>query len=347
MRVVLVGCGAMAEGWLTAILRSPLLAGKLELVGLVDTQIEAATQLAAKFDLTDTPLSDNLQHSIDTHRPDAVFDVTTPQARPTVVRQALNAGLHVLAEKPMAPTLQDAQQLAALADDKDLLYVITQNRRYKEGIRRAQAFLASGAIGEITGLHADFFIGARFGGFRDQMDHVLLLDMAIHTFDGARFLSGQEPEAVYCHESNPQGSWYAHGSSAFATFEMTGGVVFSYRGSWCAEGANTAWDSTWRITGSNGTLLWDGENTLIAHTPSGDTSFLRDTVEITVPPLAASHKAQEHASVIADFLHAVANKHRPETDSADNIKSIAMVFAAIDSAKQGRRISINPTTRAV
>ena len=67
--------------------------------------------------------------------------------------------------------------------------------------------------------------------------------MAIHTFDMARFISGADPVAVYCKEWNPSGSWYDHDASAIAIFEMTGGIVYTYRGSWCAEGLNTTWES--------------------------------------------------------------------------------------------------------
>lgn len=344
MRAILVGCGAMADGWLKAIQHSPLLRDRIELVALVDLDISAGLALADKFGLDDILVTDNLEKTLHRVKPDVVFDVAVPGARPMIVRQALIAGLHVLSEKPMAPSLQEAQELAALADSKNRLYTIVQNRRYKAGIRRAQQFLASGAIGDVTGLHADFFIGAHFGGFRDQMDHVLLLDMAIHTFDAARFLSGSEPLAVQCIETNPKGSWYKHGPSAFATFEMSEGVMFTYRGSWCAEGANTSWDSQWRITGSTGTLLWDGEEEFRAQIGVGENSFLREVEALSVPPLCAPDLAQEHASVIHSFLTAIENSHRAETDSSDNLKSIAMVFAAIQSAQQNRPIDINLET---
>ena len=100
-----------------------------------------------------------------------------------------------------------------------------KNRRFSEGIRKVRATLDSGVLGRITAVHCDFFIGAHFGGFRDVMEHVLLLDMAIHTFDAARFISGQEPVAAYCVETNPAGSWYAHGAAANAIFEFTDDVV--------------------------------------------------------------------------------------------------------------------------
>ncbi len=58
--------------------------------------------------------------------------------------------------------------------------------------RRAphRARIASGAIGALTSVHADFFLGPHFGGFRETMDHVLLLDMAIHSFDAMRCMTG-------------------------------------------------------------------------------------------------------------------------------------------------------------
>ena len=57
-------------------------------------------------------------------------------------------------------------------------------------MRRLRRFLGGDAIGEIVGIYCDFFKAPHFGGFREEMRHVLLLDMAIHTFDAARLLAG-------------------------------------------------------------------------------------------------------------------------------------------------------------
>ena len=113
-------------------------------------------------------------------------------------------------------------------------------------------------IGKITTVECGFFLGAHFGGFRDHMEHVLLLDMAIHTFDAARYITDANPAAVYCREWNPTGSWYDHDASAIAVFEMSDGIVYTYRGSWCSEGLNTTWECDWRIIGERGTITWDG-----------------------------------------------------------------------------------------
>ncbi|KZM47610.1 Gfo/Idh/MocA family oxidoreductase [Labrenzia sp. OB1] len=345
MRALLVGCGAMAAGWTRAVTTNPLLSdklqtGKLTLCGLVDRDANVAAQFARAQNLVDIPVFGDLETAIAATSPDCVFDVTPPDVRPAVVTTALKAGLHVLSEKPMAPDMHAARGLCSLAANSGRLFAVTQNRRYKRGVRRIEAFVKSGTLGPLTSLHAEFFMGPHFGGFREEMEHALLLDMAIHHFDAARCMAGEEPLAVLCHETNPQGSWYAHGASAAAIFEMSGGVTFTYSGSWCAEGTPTSWDASWRLVGTKGMLTWDGEDALCATLATGEPAFLRETRTVEVPELKDDRRVQEHASVIADFLQAVETGTAPETVCTDNIHSLAMVFGAIDSARSGRRISL-------
>jgi predicted dehydrogenase len=176
------------------------------------------------------------------------------------------------------------------------------------------------------------------------MDHVLLLDMAIHTFDAARYMAGQVPQAVYCSEWEPAGSWYRQGSSAVAIFELGGGVVFNYRGSWCASGARTSWESAWRFVGTRGTLLWDGYDDLRAEVatdaPVPGQPVLRVNEPVEVPALDPSDRVDGHVGIIRDFVAAVRSGEPPETHGEDNIQSLAMVFGAIESAETGRRVPI-------
>jgi predicted dehydrogenase len=258
------------------------------------------------------------------------------------VEAALGHGAHVLSEKPMAASLSEAREMVRLAEDAHRLHAVVQNRRYVSGVRRIRRTIESGALGELTALHADFFIGAHFGGFRDEMQNVLLLDMAIHTFDAARFMSGKDPRAVYCLETNPRGSWYRHGAAANAIFEFSDDVMFTYRGSWAAEGANTSWESSWRIVGTRGTLLWDGADRFEAHVVNGEDGFMRPLAELDVPEAADESQTHGHESVITEFVRAIETGRQPETAGADNIKSLAMVFAAIESARTRTRQTIVP-----
>lgn len=338
LRAVLVGCGAMADGWLCALKETPELAAAVRLVGLIDLNIEAARDLANRHGL-DVDCGVDLGTMLANQAPDLVFDLVVPPARHAVVTHALTVGAHVLSEKPMANTLDQARDLIAVAERSGRHHAVIQNRRFLRGIRRVKALMDSGALGEMTALHQDFFIGAHFGGFRDQMPHVLLLDMAIHSFDAARWLIGADPTSVYCRETNPKGSWYAHGASADALFDFANGVTMTYRGSWCAEGANTAWECSWRIIGTKGTAIWDGNEGITAHAVAGDEGFFRPLVPVEVPDLAEP-LVEGHAGVILDFVRAVQGQTSPLTAGTDNIHSLAMVFAAIRSAETGARVPV-------
>ena len=336
---VLAGCGSMAKGWLKALAEAPELKGRVEVVGLVDIDRAAAERLKAEFSLAAQTGTD-LDAMLTATKPELLFDVVVPSARRDVVLTGLRHGCHVLTEKPMAASLDQARELVAAARAAGRIHAVVQNRRYIEGVRRIRETIASGALGELTALHADFFIGAHFGGFREDMDDVLLLDMAIHTLDAARFMSGADPVAVYCQETNPRGSWYRHGAAANAIFEFSGDVTFTYRGSWVAEGATTSWESIWRVIGTSGTLLWDGADAFQLKQVADNSGFLRPLKDAAVSPPPHPSQTHGHASVIAEFLDAIETGRQPETAGPDNIKSLAMVFAAIESARTRQRVLI-------
>jgi predicted dehydrogenase len=337
---VLIGCGAMARGWLKAIATCPDLNRRIRIIGLVDLNRKAAEDLAAEVGLTGMVIGTDLDDVLTTSRPNLLFDVVPPASRHDVVLTGLKHGCHVLSEKPMAITLVAAQSLIEQSTKFGLTHAIVQNRRFNPGIRRIRQFIESRAIGDLTGIHGDFFIGAHFGGFREHMQNVLLLDMAIHTFDAARFMSDKQPLSVYCHEINPKGSWYAHGAAAQAIFELSDDVVFTYRGSWCAEGANTSWEGIWRIVGTHGTLIWDGADRLEAHRVAPGTELLRDREPVSVPEASDSRQTKGHVSVIREFIDSIDANRQPETVNTDNIRSLAMVLRAIESARTRRRIEI-------
>ncbi len=340
LRAVLVGCGGISRTWLDAIKEMP----GLEVVGLVDIREEAARGRADEYGLRGALVSTDLRMTLEETHPDMVFDCTVPAAHVNVTLEALRHGCHVLGEKPMAGSLDDARRMIAAAREAGRLYAVIQNYRYNPAIRRLKSFLESGEIGPIATVHSDFYIGAHFGGFRDRMEHVLLLDMAIHTFDAARLLTGADPLSVYCHEWNPSGSWYDHGASAVAVFEMTGGIVYTYRGSWCAEGLNTKWASEWRVIGERGSVKWDGGDGFQAQVVEETGGFFSKWRDVELPPHSAVPQDEGgyegHAGLIREFVHCVRTGSTPETICTDNIKSLAMVLGAVESAELGERVEV-------
>ncbi len=333
LQIVLVGCGNIANSWLTPLAEFP----DAQVVGLVDLNQDTAERLRTKYELRGAETGTVLAEMLERLQPDAVFDCTIPAAHRAVTLTALEHGCHVLGEKPMAENMRDARTMVEAAHRADKLYAVIQNRRYAPPIHRFRDFLRNGAIGCPHTFHADFFLGPHFGGFRTEMEHVLLLDMAIHSFDMARFLSDTDPVSVIAHDWNPPGSWFRHGASAAAIFEMSNGVTFSYRGSWCAEGLNTSWECAWRTLGTNGSATWNGDEDIRAQVPASNEGFIRPVRKVEAPP-ASPFSHTGHAALIREFLDALHNDTKPQTICTDNILSLAMVHAAIQSAEEGRRI---------
>lgn len=337
VQAVLVGCGSMSKVWLEAARQTE----GVTIAGLVDIDGSRAESRAKEFKLDGVAVGDNLDAILEKTAPDVVFDVVVPAARYDVAISAFNHGCHLLTEKPLADSREHAASIIAAARRANRRHAVVQNRRYLAEVRRVRRFLDSGAIGAPTSIHADFFVAPHFGGFREEMDHVLLLDMAIHTFDAARYMVNGEPRSVLCHEWEPKSSWWQQGSSAMAMFDMGRGIVFTYRGSWCADGFRSSWESAWRIVGETGSLVWDGFGDLRAERITGVRDGLFDKVEsVPVPPLDPDDRVGGHLGVMQDFIAAIENGSEPETAGTDNIKSLAMVLGAIESAESGRRVPI-------
>ena len=331
----------MAKGWIQALRSASEIEGVVKLVGLVDIDRAMAEKLAAEFDLTDVVIGTDLKAVLAETGANILFDVVVPSARASVVSTALRHGCHVLSEKPFATSLEEGARLLQLAAETGRVHAVVQNRRFISGVRRLRRAVDEGLIGELTGIHCDFFIGPHFGGFREAMENVLLLDMAIHTFDAARFVSGKQPLSVYCVETNPSGSWYAHGAAANAIFRLSGDAVFTYRGSWCAEGRRTSWESAWRLVGSKGMLTWDGDDAFEVTVAGKESGLLRGFETLNLPEAPVDAETLGHRSVLSDFIRAVRDGTAPETVSTDNIKSLAMVLGAIESARTGMAIDIS------
>lgn len=337
LKAVLVGCGAMSQAWLDAAAQID----GLHIAGLADLDVQRAHEAASRHRLEGATVASSLGELLERLQPEVVFDLVVPAARHTVVSQALAAGCHVLSEKPMAETLEQARDLVERAEAAGRLHAVVQNRRYLTSVRRIAAAVASGVLGEITSVHADFFLAPHFGGFRDEMDHVLLMDMAIHAFDALRCMTGLPARNVYCREWDPKNSWYHQGSSAMALFELGNGALFTYRGSWCAAGMATSWECAWRFVGTRGTLTWDGHDQLRAEVTTAQRSGLfDDVVPVALENIEPVGRIGGHLGVLQDFIAAVRGGKAPETRGADNIHSLAMSLAAIASARAGRRVDI-------
>jgi predicted dehydrogenase len=333
LRALLVGAGGMGRAWGRALAAHP----DVVLAGWVDVVKERAVSAAMELGMRGVAFDDDLVAALRSLSPDFVVDAAIPEAHLEVTLACLDRTIPVLGEKPMAATLDEARILVAASERTGTLFAVSQNRRYNKGLAAFRE-LVTGALGGAGQINAEFYTGPRFGGFREEMESPLLLDMAIHTFDAARYVTGADPVSVFCSEHNPSWSWYKGAASAVAEFELTNGVRFSYEGSWCARGLHTSWESSWRALGPHGSAAWDGHERLVAEltgTGSEPGDRLR-RAEITPKPIPA----EDIRGSLADFVRALLGGEPPMTECHDNIRSLAMVMAALESSRTGQRVRI-------
>ncbi|MZQ87177.1 gfo/Idh/MocA family oxidoreductase [Paenibacillus sp. 5J-6] len=335
-QIVIVGCGGMAKVWVDYVLKRE----DCSIVALVDIKKEFAQAMADRYHLTCGIYTD-LEQAIGETGANLVLDITIPASHFHVATTALRQGCNVFGEKPMAATMAEARELVQQVEQAGASLSVMQNRRYDANIRALRELIQAGTIGRVGYVGADFFLGPHFGGFRDAMESPLILDMAIHTFDQARLITGADPVSVYCQEFNPPGSWYAGNASAICIYEMSDGTVFCYRGSWCAEGAPTSWEASWRVTGETGSAIWDGASAPYAEIVAGGDQagkFLREYTRIDAEVNWQGRSG--HAGCLDEMFAALEQGRPAETDCRDNIKSMAMVLGAIDSAKSGQKVDL-------
>jgi predicted dehydrogenase len=328
-----VGAGGISGAWF-----GPLLSEKVEVVGVVDLILKRAREKAARFEL-DCPVGTNLRAMLRKTRPDIVVDCTLPEAHCEVTCTALRAGCHVVGEKPMASSMAEARKMVRTSERTGKVFMVAQSRRWNPRHVVVQKVTRGPRLGTITTLNCDFYIGAHFSGFRARMPSPLILDMAIHHFDLARFFCGADPVAVYAKEFNPVGSWYRGDVAASCIFEMSNGIIFTYRGSWCAEGAPTSWNGDWRIIGAKGSLLYERDQPPKAHVAHRRRKgFCYPLREVPIP--REPRIAGGQLGALREMLRFLRRGTIPQTECHDNIHSLAMVFGAIESSRKGRRVPI-------
>ncbi|MFC0680101.1 Gfo/Idh/MocA family protein [Lysobacter korlensis] len=329
VRVALIGAGGMGRHWLRLLHGDP----DTELVGLVDLDRSVAQAAAESIGRSDLRLGTSLTEVVGAIPVDAVVNVTVPEAHLPVNLEALGLGLPVLCEKPIVPTVGDALVLAAAAEVAGRLVMTSQSRRYFRSLNQFRA--AVSGLGDIAMVTTDFQTGPHFGGFRDRMQHPLLLDMAIHAFDACRHLLSADPVAVYCEEFNPTWSWYDGDAAAVAVFEMEHGTRFVFTGSWCNEGLPTSWNGQWTARGAGGSATWDGLSA-----PAVDGAAAEQASQLAMQEDSAA--PEEIAGALAGFLSALRTGATPYGDIHSNVWSLAMVQAAVESAERGARIPMGP-----
>ncbi|GGG01576.1 Gfo/Idh/MocA family protein [Paenibacillus abyssi] len=343
MRVIQIGLGFWGGGWAGVIANSPW----TELVALVDFDEKTLNAVGESVGVPQNRRFTSLSDALKNVEADAALVVVPPQAHEAVAIEALEAGLHCMIEKPFAPTLSSSNKIVEKAEEVGRYVMITQSFRFRRGPRTVKRLIEEGAVGKIETIYGRFRKAPPFSGFRAEMEEPLIVDMAIHHFDYIRGIFGVEPDWVRARSYNPSWTWFNGNASAFVEFETNDGTMISYTGSWVSRRPHTTWDGAWEIHGTHASILWD-ENRVLLYPHGnviGETVFRPRTLEISDDILEVSLETveeEERLGTVKEFVTAVQADRLPETHGKDNLRSLGLVLAAVESTKQGgERIDFN------
>jgi predicted dehydrogenase len=205
------------------------------------------------------------------------------------------------------------------------------------------ASLVRGAsLGNLHEVSIDFrrYAAPRPGvrGRHQVEDQPLLVDMSIHHFDLLRLPLNREPVRVYCEAWNPEWADFGGPSVAVASIVFDG-VVGSYRASWVSAGPITPWAGEWRLEFEHGEVFWNSRD----DSPTHDRVLIRPrdgkARYATLPALPRTGPA----GTLTEFADAVRTGREAETSGRDNLGTIAMMEAIVESATRREPVSLSQT----
>lgn len=338
MKVIQVGIGGMGNTWLKAVQRSPL----VDFAGFVEVDGEIARAQAKAYGLDHSRIFKSLPAALASIEADAVINVTPPEFHREICISAMEAGIPVLTEKPLAGTLEEARAIVAVAEATGVLCSVAQNYRYRPVAQTIKTILDGGELGALGAVRAEFFRGPHFGGFREAMPHPLIVDMSIHHFDLMRLFLGSDAAAISARSWNPSWSWFAGDASAAAQIEFANGPQASYIGSWCSQALETSWNADWRFECERGALLVEDDRVYIQRLlrvndgARGRASAHDERREI--PLIGMEREGQDY--LLQEFYEAVTNGAAVDTTARDNIHTMEFVFGVVEACDSGKTIRL-------
>ena len=341
-----IGLAIVGAGyWGPNLVRTALATPALRLDWLCDLDVERARTVLGAYtmvrptDSYDAVLSD----------PDvAAVAIATPAATHfDLIRSALEAGKHVLVEKPLTATVAEAEKLTALARESGLALMCDHTYCYTPAVQRIRQLLRSGEIGEVQ-----FIDSVRINLGLVQPDVDVLWDLAPHDLSILDFVlpEGIRPVAVAAHVGDPIGA---------------GRACLAYLSLWLSNGAlahvHVNWLSPTKIRstvfgGSRRTIVWDDTNPaarLAIHDRGVDTLEAGDVLQDQRRQALISYRTGDTLipalpereallSVMTEFSSAITEGRPPLTDAEAGLRVLKLLAAASRSVESGgSRISLN------
>ncbi len=232
--VIVVGAGFWGKEWIKTIQGT---AGVF-LSGVVARNTATRDELTEQMGLPSDILFEDYQEAVNQRQADIVAVGVPPRLHLPVIKAGLEAGKHVICEKPLADTWDAGLEIAGLVKScPDQKFMVSQTRRYVPHIETIRKFIADGKLGKVSYINFDHSVYDPDNyGWRLNLSSVVLEDMSSHHFDVFRYITGQDAVSVYAEGWLPSWSQYPGKVCHNVLIEMTGDVHINYFATWTARG---------------------------------------------------------------------------------------------------------------
>lgn len=345
-RAIMIGTGGIARSWIGRFL--PPFAGRLDVVAVADISAAArdaaGDQLGLPADARFADMGDAFA-AVGRLGADCCIITTPPAVHRPAALGAMAAGIAILSEKPIADTWEATTEIYRAAIRTGTRMQIIQNYRHDANILTMKAVLESGRLGRVRYAVGQFLRDYRLplswgAAFRHEIPHTLLIEGAVHHFDQLRNLTGADCATVSGVDWRPDGAdSFAGECVGLYTLRMTNGTAAQYEGSLVAAGRQQGWhEERYRVECEGGAVVTDGSD------GSGGCVWIethdaaKGLTETDMPLVRVPHPG--HEAMIAQFADWLDGGPAPPTAIADNIRTAALLFAAIEASTENRVVDV-------
>lgn len=337
-RCLMLGGSNMGGGWLRRIW--PNFADRMEIVALVDIKPEVLSDAGDFLGLPANRRFTDMAAAFDQVDADFCTIAIPPAFHKQAVLHAVRRQMPILSEKPIADTWESALEIYRAVKRADIKMQVVQNYRYNAPMQTFRQVLRTGDLGRINYIMGrfaqDYRVYNSWGApFRFAMPHALLIEGAVHHFDMLRNLSGGDCATLSGYEWNPPWSTSKGEFGNLYVMAMTNGVHACYEGNGTAAGAQNGWRKEYyRAECEAGavTVSRDEVVRIQRFTPGGKLE------EEEVPTLKPDYEG--HPWIGREFLDWLDGGATPATVIDDNLKTNAMLFAAIEASRSGTVVNV-------
>jgi predicted dehydrogenase len=346
-RMIQVGTGGQGRTWCSRFLPPHIAQGRIEVVAAVDVNPSAFVHAQEHLGLPLEKCYTDMRRAFAENPADFCAIVTPPAFHEQVVDLALEHGQHILSEKPIADTMAGAVRIAAKVKAAGKKMGVTMSHRFDQDKTTLRNELRSGRPGSLDYLVCRFTCNMRrFGdwgaAFRHTMQEALMIEGAVHHLDILADLAGAKCATIYAQTWNPRWGEYGSGSQGHVMMTFENGVRAFYEGAKTNAAGLNGWTREYiRAECENTTLILDNRRLQrIPYAPKGSPG---DSVAEEMTML--EQPQWMNTWLVAQFLDWLDGGPAMETNIEDNLQSVALIFAAIESSHTGQPVQVQEFLR--